>query len=135
MIPCHICEKDASTGWNIGFIPAPDSQKLALCPEHDTHHNRLIVSKAWHALHEREISIMTSVAKHKASPGLQVVSIHFTGGGMISFVCTACFPTDHGTLRIDDPDGKQTYIPILHIREYAVRPYAHSTEKKSPPGA
>ena len=129
MIPCHICGKDASTGWTKGFIPAPDSQKLALCPEHDTARNRVIVSRTWRSLNEREISAMTSVAKHKASPVLQVVSVHFTGGGMLSFTCTACAPTAQGTLRIDDADGKQTFVPMQHIREYTVRPF---TETETP---
>ena len=130
MIPCHICGKDASTGWTKGFIPAPDSQKLALCPEHDTAKNRLIVSNAWRERHEEEISAMTSIAKHKAVPALQVVSVHFTGGGMLSFVCTICAPTAQGTLRIDDADGKQTYIPMQHIREYTIRPYTELPEEK-----
>jgi hypothetical protein len=130
MIPCHICGKDASTGWNAGFTPAPDSQKLALCPRHDTPQNREIVKDAWHEGHKRGISAMTSVARHRASAGLHVVSIHFTGGGMVSFACTACAPTDQGTLRIDDADGKQTYIPVQHIREYTVRPYAAAADEE-----
>ena len=92
MIPCHICGKDASTGWTKGFIPAPDSQKMALCAEHDTPKNRLLVSRAWRDVNAREIAAVTSVARHKASPALHVVSVHFTGGGMLSFTCTACTP-------------------------------------------
>ena len=124
MIPCYVCGKDASTGWVQGFVPAPDSQKLALCAEHNTFDNRQLVGRAWRELNERGISAMTSVAKYKAAPILQVVSVHFTGGGMLSFTCTACTPTDRGTLRIDQADGTHTFIPMQHIREYALRPYA-----------
>lgn len=131
MIPCHICGKDASTGWTKGFSPAPDNQKLALCAEHDTPKNRLLVSRAWRELHERDISAMTAVARHKAAPALQVVSVHFTGGGMLSFTCTACTPTAQGTLRIEDADGKQTYIPMQHIREYTIRPYSKEEKEAS----
>ena len=130
MIPCHICGKDASTGWTRGFIPAPDSQKLALCAEHDTAQNRLIVSRLWRDLNQQEIAAATLVARHKAAPILQVVSVHFTGGGMLPFTCTACTPTGQGTLRIDDANGKQTYIPMQHIREYTVRPHAEPVEEK-----
>ena len=131
MIPCHICGKDASTGWTRGFIPAPDSQKLALCAEHDTPQNRLIVSRLWRDLNTQEIAAATAVARHKAAPILQVVSVHFAGGGMLSFTCTACAPTGQGTLRIDDADGKQTYIPMQHIREYVVRPHTEPAEEPS----
>lgn len=130
MIPCHICGKDASTGWIKGFIPAPDSQKLALCAEHDTVQNRVLVSRAWRNLTEREVFAMTSLARHKAAPALYVVSVHFTGGGMLSFTCTACAPTAQGTLRIDDADGNQTYIPMQHVREYTVRPHTQPAEEK-----
>ena len=124
MIPCHICGKDASTGWIKGFIPAPDSQKMALCAEHDNAKNRTQVIRAWRALHERDIVSMTTAARHKAAAALQVASVHFTGGGMLSFICTACTPTDTGTLRIDDADGNNTFIPLQHVREYTLRPCA-----------
>lgn len=130
MIPCHVCGKDASTGWTKGFVPAPDSQKMALCAEHDTPQNRLLVSRAWRDVNAREIAAATSVARHKASPALYVVSVHFTGGGMLSFACTACTPTAQGTLRIDDADGKQTYIPMQHIREYTIRPHSELLKAK-----
>lgn len=126
MIPCHICGKEASTGWIKGFVPAPDSQKLALCAEHDNLENRALVSEAWNERHKQEISSMTSVARHKAAPFLQVVAVHFTGGGMLSFVCTSCKPAGQETLRIDDADGNHTFIPLRHVREYSLRPYSES---------
>ena len=132
MIPCYVCGKDASTGWVQGFVPAPDSQKLALCAEHNTFENRLLVGRAWREMNEREIASMTSVARHKAAPSLQVASVHFTGGGMLSFTCTACGPTGQGTLRIDQADGTHTFIPLQHIREYAIRPYAAGAPEEKP---
>ncbi|MDR0338677.1 MAG: hypothetical protein LBH65_00190 [Desulfovibrio sp.] len=105
MIPCHVCGKDASTGWTKGFAPAPDSQKLALCAEHNTKENRLAVVKAWQALFLRNIAVMTDIAQRKQAPSLHVATIHFSGGGMLSFTCTSCVPTPQGTLRITSPDG------------------------------
>ena len=133
MIPCYICGKDASTGWTKGFVPAPDSQKLALCPEHNTPENRLAVVKAWRALIEREAAIMTGIAGFRAAaPSLQTATVHFTGGGMLSFTCLSCSPTTQGTLCIESPDGARNFIPMQHIREYSVRPYASDTAETGP---
>lgn len=124
MIPCHFCGKDASTGWTKGFVPAPDSQKLALCAEHNTPENRLCVAKAWHALLTRDLAVMTDVLAFKAAvPSLQAATVHFTGGGMLSFTCLSCAPTEQGTLCLESPLGVRNYIPLQHIREYSVRPY------------
>lgn len=122
MIPCHICGKDASTGWVKGFAPAPDSQKLALCPEHDNRENRLAVVRAWRDMLDADIATQNTVARQKAQPLLHTANIRFTGGGMLSFLCTSCTPTEQGTLRLDGPDGGQTYIPLQHIREYSLSP-------------
>lgn len=133
MIPCHICGKDASTGWIKGFVPAPDSQKLALCSEHNTRENRLSVVKAWYSRLEQDISSMSTVSRQKAAPFLHTANIHFIGGGMLSFLCTACTPTEQHTLRIDAPDGSRTYIPLQHIREYSVSPHVPEQPQQSPP--
>ena len=124
MIPCYICGKDASTVWTKGFAPAPDSQKMALCAEHNTPENRVKVIRAWHKLLEQDVIARTEVAQFKAdAPSLKTANVHFTGGGMLSFVCTECAPTPQGTLRIQTPDGGQTFVPMQHIREYTVLPY------------
>lgn len=123
MIPCHICGSDASTGWTKGFVPAPDSQKLALCPEHNTANNRLAVAKAWRSMLESDAANMARTAEYKSGgPYLQTVTVHFNGGGMVSFICLDCSPTQHATLRIKTPDDGCSYIPMQHIREYSVRP-------------
>lgn len=133
MIPCFICGKDASVGWTKGFTPAPDSQKMALCAEHNTPENRLRVIKAWNAMLRDDLSVLNEIAKHKASaPGLHMANVQFTGGGMLSFVCTACTPTEQGTLRIEAPDGTLNYIPMQHVREYSVRPYAKEPKPATP---
>ncbi len=126
MILCHICRKDASTGWSKGFAPAPDSQKLALCAEHDTPENRLSVCRAWQAMQEQDLAAFNLLTRHKAAPNILTATVHFSGGGMLTFSCTAVTPTSQGTLRIDQLDGTQTFIPMQHIREYAVHPHIPS---------
>ena len=123
MIPCHICNKDASTGWTLGFVPALDSQKLALCALHDTAENRERVREAWEAMQTAEISSFAQVSQQKAAPAVRMLVVHFSGGGMLSFRCTAVAPTAQGTLRIEQPDGTQTFIPLQHIREYSTHPW------------
>lgn len=129
MIPCYVCGRDASTGWTKGFTPAPDSQKLALCAEHNNAENRRAVALAWQELLRRGIESATNLARHKAEPSAQVVTVHFTGGGLLSFTCLKAAPTEHGTLCIEAPDGSRTYVPMQHVREYVLRPVIHSPER------
>jgi hypothetical protein len=109
-------------GWTQGFVPAADSQKLALCPEHDNSENRLSLRKAWHTLLTKNISTAINIARQKTSPDIQIISVHFMEGGSISFPCIACTPTEHESLFIQAPDGAKTYIPLRHIRDYTLRP-------------
>ncbi|MDR2077326.1 MAG: hypothetical protein LBP61_10435 [Desulfovibrio sp.] len=123
MIPCHVCGRDASTGWIVGLPPSPDSQKLALCSRHDTPKNRILLEKSWTALLTRSIAAAESVIRHKASPpARKIVTIRFTAGGALSFTATRCVPTNHSTLCIEEEDGGRTYIPMPQIRDYTVRP-------------
>jgi hypothetical protein len=123
MIPCYICNSDASAGWTTGFAPAPDSQKLALCPVHDTPENRHKVEAAWRALQEKDMAAYAKLTRQKAAPKTQVATVRFAGGGMLSFTCTSAEPTPQGTLRIEQEDGSQTFIPMRHINNYSLRPY------------
>ncbi len=129
MIPCHVCGKDASTGWITGFTPAPDSQKLALCPDHDTLEHRMVVSSLWQERHLAAIAAATDVARHKAAPTAFIVTILFNGGGMLSFSCASCAPTAQNTLCIDELNGARTYVPLQHVREYSVRPLHAGNEE------
>ncbi len=122
MIPCFICGKDASTGWIKGLPPAPDSQKLALCSEHDTPAERVRVAQAWERLLQREIAAGSELAAYKAMKPPQILTVRFTAGGVLSFVCTHCEPTPHDTLRIATQDGSYTFIPMRQIAEYTLSP-------------
>ncbi|MDR1685879.1 MAG: hypothetical protein LBR82_05470 [Desulfovibrio sp.] len=128
MIPCRICGRDASTGRVRGFAPAPDSQKIALCPEHDTAANREAMEREWRQLLEKETALALSLAGHKAAPRVYAVTVRFTGGGTLSFTCLSCAPTLQDTLRIEEPDGSLTFIPLRHIRDYTVRTHIFREE-------
>jgi hypothetical protein len=121
MIPCRICGRDASTGRVRGFVPAPDSQKLALCPEHDTAENRAAMELAWRELLEKDAALALSLAGHRAAPHVYAVTVRFVEGGTLSFTCLSCAPTPQHTLCIVEPDGAQTFIPLRHIRDYTLR--------------
>ena len=71
----------------------------------------------------KSIAGQLAVARHKANPIIQTACVRFTAGGMLSFLCTTCMPTEQGTLRIDHPDGERTFIPMQQVHEYSLRPY------------
>lgn len=124
MIPCHICGKDAGPGGRIkGFVPAPDSQKLALCPEHDTPENRKKLRADWHLMMLRSIRTATEVTAHQTLRGkLRFLHIQFTGGGSLNMPCVDAAPTDHGTLKVTTPEGALSFFPMQHIRRYDLSP-------------
>ena len=124
MIPCRVCGKDASTHWVTGLPPAPDSQKMALCPAHDTPGNRATVMLDWQNMLAGGIAAVTSVARHKAAPTMKLVTVRFIGGGMLSFTGIDCRPTEQNTLCIEEADGSRTFIPLQQVREYTVTPVA-----------
>jgi hypothetical protein len=131
VIPCRICGRDASTGRVRGFVPAPDSQKLALCPEHDTAKNRAAMERDWQALLEKDMALALSLAGHKAAPRVHAVTVRFLGGGTLAFTCLSCSPTPQNTLRVEKTDGTQTFIPMRHIRDYTVRAHGYRGEDGS----
>ncbi|MDR2161851.1 MAG: hypothetical protein LBO77_06930 [Desulfovibrio sp.] len=127
MIPCHICGQDASLGRIAGLPPAPDSQKLALCPRHDSPENRKLLEMAWSLHLTRAIADAESVRRFKAAPpARKIITVRFTAGGTISFQGAGCSPTPHNTLCIEEEDGGRIYIPMQQVREYTVR--------QAPPG-
>jgi hypothetical protein len=130
MIPCFVCGKDASASWTAGFAPSPDSQKLALCKEHDTPEQRRAVEQAWQEKQTRELAAYSLVAIQKAAHVKKLATVHFTSGGMLSFTCTDIGPTEHGTLRIEQSDGTQTFLPMHQVKEYSVRACTHEDREQ-----
>lgn len=123
MIPCHVCGKDSGAYWVTGYIPAPDSQKMALCAEHDTPENRRKIRTAWYtAMLESIKTAAQNTAYFAARGALSMVSIHFTAGGSLSLPCLEARVTDQNTLKVTAPDGSCSFFPMRHIKRYDITP-------------
>ena len=132
MIPCRICGKDASTNWVTGLPPAPDSQKMALCAEHDTPENRKELLVAWHLSMIKAIRAASNNAAYFAARGsLRMLTLYFSAGGSLNMPCINCEVTDHGTLNVTAPDGTQSFFPMQHVRRYDLALMAPDMLKKS----
>ena len=120
MIPCHRCGKDAAPGWIVGFPPAPDSQKMGLCAEHDSEAARQEVLALW------QTTLGRRMVESTASPGIDrmgelLVTVLFSNGGKLSFLCLQCAPTAHNSLELTEKNGNSTFIPMDQIKAYTVK--------------
>ncbi|MDL2285121.1 hypothetical protein LJB93_00060 [Desulfovibrio sp. OttesenSCG-928-F07] len=131
MIPCHVCGKNAETCWVIGFPPAPDSQKMGLCSQHNTPANRLMVQELWQGFIQKQIGDFTRFEASKQGGVVQFLSIYFTGGGSISIPCSAYSASDNNTLKITTPNGEIIFFPLVQVRNYAVTPLDIAPEELS----
>ena len=119
MIPCLICGKDSGTHYVTGFVPAPDSQKMALCAQHDAPENRRKLHALWQATMEESIRRMTANAAYLVTRSrLRMLTISFSGGGSLSLPCLDCSVTDHNALKVTAPNGSLSFFPMQHIRRY-----------------
>ena len=126
MIPCQVCGKDSGAHWVIGYIPAPDSQKVALCVLHDTPENRKNCQKTWQLAMQHSIETTTRNAAYYALRALpRMVTILFSGGGSLSVPCLECGVTDHDALKVIAPDGSLSFFPMQQIRRYSIRDMTH----------
>lgn len=123
MIPCHICGKDSGAHWVTGYIPAPDSQKMALCAEHDTPANRNEIRMAWYGTMVNTIRTATQTAAYFATRGaLFMLSIHYMAGGSLNLPCLEATVTERNTLKVTAPDGSVSFFPMQHIKRYDLTP-------------
>lgn len=125
MIPCRICGKDASTHWITGFPPAPDSQKIGLCTEHDTPINRKKITRLWKQMLTQKIAETITVPQIQSE---YLVVVVFMSGEAASYTCTHVLPTDHGTLQITTLDDTHVFIPITQVKTYTVSPMPKAKE-------
>lgn len=135
MIPCYICGKDIGGGWSIGFPPAPDSQKMGLCDEHDIISHRERVQKAWHELIYNNLKKNTQHAAYRAGDIPQLLSIYFMGGGSISLPCSSLSTMGGSTgdgkiLKIITPAGEHIFFPLAQVRNYAISPMEHAAQPR-----
>lgn len=129
MIPCHICGKDSGAHWVAGYIPAPDSQKMALCAKHDTPDNRKKLHGAWSEAMEESIKTATKNAAYFAARNtFFMLSIHFSAGGSLNLPCMEAVTTEQNTLKVIAPDGSLSFFPMQHIKRYDLTPLHQETE-------
>lgn len=121
MIPCHVCGKNASPGWVVGFPPAPDSLKMGLCPEHDTESMRETVFSLWQDMLSGRIGAKNTATAPAPLLDLQV-TVLFIAGGSMSFLCEQHTVTSQGTLELQQKNGGSTFIPLHQIKSYTVKP-------------
>ena len=123
MVPCSICGKDSGAHWVTGYIPAPDSQKMALCATHDTPENRKKIRAAWYMAMLETIKTTTKNTAYFVTRGsLYIISIHFSAGGSLSLPCVEASVTEQNTLKVTAPDGSLSFFPMQHIKRYDLTP-------------
>ena len=120
MIPCFICGKDSSGGWIAGLTPAPDSQKVGLCPQHDNIPNREDALLAWETNLAGEIEMQLENRKWESGGSPVRLVIHFLGGGNQVVPCRSYGVVDGNTLETIDADGEHRFFPLQHVRSYHV---------------
>lgn len=120
MVNCLICGKDAAQGWITGLPPAPDSQKVGLCQEHDTPDNRVLAEDRWRKIMEQAVEIeRESEALHLAGAPVQPLTLEilFIDGGRIDVLCKSFHTTDD-VLEVTTPENRLIFYPLRHIRRY-----------------
>lgn len=123
MVRCEVCGKEVLAGWICGVVPAHDSDKLGLCPEHDTPERRRAVQKKWERLlHEKLERVL--VLEREESDRIQdsfEVTIHYLGGGVQVVPCRAYDVNQEGDLLVLKDDGVLDFYPLQHIRRFEVK--------------
>ena len=135
MIPCQICGQDAGTGWIAGYPPAPDSQKMALCKEHDLPENRRAVERDWLKFMRARLAEITRNEEHRYGAADRLLSIYFNGGGSLSIPCSAFSITRDLAIKIITPGRESVFFPLAQVRNYALSPLPPAEDETEQPGA
>ena len=122
MIPCLICGQDAGTGWIVGFPPAPDSQKMALCKKHDLPEHREKTQQAWLRFMYDRLEELTRNEQYRHGGGERLLSIYFNGGGSLSLPCASYAVTEDQAIKILTPSQETIFFPLSQVRNYALSP-------------
>ncbi len=132
MIPCYICGKDATGGFIHGYVPAPDGQKVGLCPAHNTQDNKRLAILQWIRSFKAQVSAQNDANAYKlnAAPGY-VLTITYAGGGVSSVPCRAWEVAESNTLQITRTDGTVSFVPLQHVQRFDVKEAPASTTAHS----
>ncbi|MFW5734261.1 MAG: hypothetical protein ACOCWR_04285 [Oceanidesulfovibrio sp.] len=130
MVPCHVCGKDASAGWIYGIPPAPDRQKIGLCPEHDSMDNRRVVRRQWIRLMEEEAARAMARKPEDAKPAGFEVEIDFLDGGRRTIQSLGYEVLEQKDLLAISMEGEAIFYPMQHIRAFHARPLFALPHKK-----
>ncbi|GFM35436.1 hypothetical protein [Desulfovibrio psychrotolerans] len=121
MVPCFICGKDATGGFIHGFVPAPDSQKVGLCPQHDTLENKKKAILHWIIAMKADVANQNALnAVRLKAPLRYTLSIRYSDGGVVSIPCLSWDITDSNTLQITRLDRTLSFVPLHHVRQFDV---------------
>ncbi|MDR2892337.1 MAG: hypothetical protein LBV80_04545 [Deltaproteobacteria bacterium] len=140
MIPCFICGQPAETDWVMGLPPAPDSQKLGLCNEHNNQENRSKVNRAWQGYLTAAIGELNRSNAQRAAGMPRLLSIFFSGGGSLSVPCLEYSTPDPDILKVLTPEGEAVFFPLRQVRHYSVGPLGEAPQatqtdnSQNPPG-
>lgn len=130
MVPCFICGKDATGGFIHGFVPAPDSQKVGLCPQHDTLENKKKAILHWILAMKADVANQNALnAVRLKAPLRYTLSIRYSDGGVVSIPCLSWDITDSHTLQITRLDRTLTFVPLHHVRQFDVTEDTDAAEK------
>jgi len=135
MIPCEVCGQDAGTGWIAGYPPAPDSQKMALCKEHDLPEHRLAVERDWFKFMRARLAEITRNEERKYGATDRLLSIYFNSGGSLSIICSAFSITNDQAIKIITPGRENIFFPLAQVRNYALSPLPPVEDEAEPPDA
>ncbi len=138
MVKCEVCGKEVLAGWICGVVPAPDSLKLGLCPEHDTPQRRIMVRRKWEDMLREKLRQSMDVLRDETERKAQsyVISIHYLDGGVKDVPCSA-YKLDVDTqLLVLEENNELDFYPLQHIRRFVVKgaPPA-GAEDREPGGA
>lgn len=132
MLPCQVCGRDAGTGWIEGFPPAPDSQKLALCREHDTPENRKLLRLAWQKMFKSSVDEFNRMEAFRSGDAQNLLTLYFTGGGSIALPCLGVAPAEPDSLKVTGLDGTVSFFPMRQVRRYTLNPLYSGTDGAAP---
>ncbi len=122
MVRCHVCGKEVISGWICGIVPAHDTDKLGLCPEHDTVQNRAAVEQAWEGMLTEALRATLERARRTVKTAVcHDVRIVFIDGGIKYVRCTSFDVNDAKDLLILTLDGEYEFYPLQHIRTFTTQ--------------